>query len=183
LGTPDAPRRLTILAETLDGRSLLGHPWEQLPPEAFEDVARRLRVATVVVPSADARRARFLGAAYVPGRQAAGFTLFERRERPWPRVERITHRRYRILASPTGGVWISTGIPAYPLWRVKSARGSLETRADAWGLLELRLPIDVFEAELVYSEGSLEWLSLGLSALALALWAIWARRARQTSGS
>src|SRR5262249_7001813 len=132
-------------------------------------------------PSSEARRARFLVPTYAAGRQAAGFTLYERRDRPWARIEPITHRRYRILASATGGVWIPTGIPAYPLWRVKSARGSLETRADAWGLLELRLPIDVFEAELVYAEGALEWASLGLSVLSLVSWVVWARRGSRTT--
>ena len=61
-------------------------------------------------------------------------------------------------------MWIPTGIPAYPLWRVKSATGRLETRVDDWGLLEFRVPVDLFEAELVYTEGWLEWTALGLSA-------------------
>jgi len=180
-GAPVRPPRLTTLVEQLDDRLLLGQPWERLPAETFDAFARRLRIATVVVPTQESRRVRFLGTAYAPGRQAAGFTLYERRDRPWARVERITHRRYRVLAAPTGGVWIPTGIPAYPLWRVKSARGPLETRADAWGLLELRLPIDVFEAELVYSEGALEWGSLGLSAAALVWWLRWARRSRKVT--
>ena len=175
-GTPVPPPRLTTLVEQLDGQRLLGEPWERLSVDAFEEFARRLRIATVVVPQADARRARFLDGAYAPARQVAGFTIYERRDRPWPRVERITHRRYRVLATATGGLWIPTGVAAYPLWRVKSARGDLETRTDSWGLLELRLPLDVFEAELVYSEGPLEWASLVLSVLALGAWVVWARR-------
>ncbi|MGH7359460.1 MAG: hypothetical protein ACREJR_11665, partial [Candidatus Rokuibacteriota bacterium] len=126
-------------------------------------------------------RARFLGLAYVPVRAAAGFTLFERRDRPWPRIERITSRRYRVIVSPTGGVWIPTGIPAYPSWQVKSAAGRLDTRVDDWGFLEFRVPVDLFEAELVYSEGWLEWTALGLSLLGAGGWLAWALRAKTPS--
>jgi hypothetical protein len=168
------PARLETLAERLDGRRLLGEPWERLSPATFEHFARRLRVGTVAVPVGDLPRARFLGPAYVPFAEAAGFVLLERRDRPWPRVERITTRRYRVLVSPTGGVWIPTGIPAYPLWQVKSAAGRLEIRVDDWGLLEFRVPVDLFEAELVYAEGWLEWGALLASALGAGLWAAWA---------
>jgi hypothetical protein len=139
-GQAALPARLPVLAEQLDGQRLLGEPWERLSPAAFDRFARRLRIGTVVVPTGDATRARFLGPDYALTGEAAGFVLFERRERPWPRVERITSRRYRVLVSPTGGVWIPTGVAAYPLWQVKSAAGRLETRADDWGLLELRVP-------------------------------------------
>jgi hypothetical protein len=176
-GQATPPARIVTLAERLDGRLLLGEPWERLSPAAFDRFARRLRVGTVVVPARDAARARFLGPAYAPAGEAAGFALFERRDRPWPRVERITWRRYRVLVSPTGGVWIPTGIPAYPLWRVKSATGRLETRVDDWGLLELRVPVDLFEAELVYSEGWLEWTALVLSVVGAGAWIAWAVRA------
>ncbi len=175
-GRSAVPRRLETLAERLDGRRLLGEPWEELSPGAFERFARRLRIGTVVVPAAEAGRARFLGPAYALAGEAAGFAVFDRRDRPWPRVERITSRRYRVLVSPTGGVWIPTGIPAYPLWRVKSAAGRLETRADDWGLLEFRVPIDLFEAELTYAEGWLEWTSLLLSVAGLGAWLRWAAR-------
>jgi hypothetical protein len=175
------PARLLTLAERLDGKSLLGEPWEQLSAATFDRFARRLRVATVVVPSSDAPRARFLGPVYAKVGDAAGFALFERRDRPWPRVERITSRRYRVLVSPTGGVWIPTGIPAYPLWQVKSAAGRLETRVDDWGLLEFRVPVDLFEAELVYAEGWLEWTALALSLLGGTAWLAWILRARGTS--
>jgi hypothetical protein len=177
-GRPIPPARNDTLVEKLDGRTLLGQPWESLPADAFDAFARRLRVATVVVPTDAVPRARFLGSEYVRGRDAAGFTLFERRDRPWPRVERITRRRYRVLISPTGGVWIPTGILAYPLWTVKSSHGVLETRADPWGLLEFRVPVDVFEAELVYSEGWLEWTSLALSIGGGLVWLGWAWRGR-----
>jgi hypothetical protein len=75
-------------------------------------------------------------------------------------------------------VWISTGIPAYPLWQVKSAAGRLETRVDDWGLLEFRVPVDLFEAELVYAEGGLEWTGLLLSLAGASAWFVWALRAR-----
>jgi hypothetical protein len=177
-GQATLPRRLSTLAERLDGQRLLGEPWERLPAATFERFARRLRIATVLVPSGDAARARFLGPTYAPVGEAAGFTLLERRDLPWPRFERITWRRYRVLVSPTGGVWIPTGIPAYPLWQVKSAAGRLETRVDDWGLLEFRVPVDLFEAELVYAEGWLEWTALGLSGLGAIAWLGWALRAR-----
>ena len=72
---------------------------------------------------------------------------------------------------------------AAALARQTEAARALETRVDAWGCLELRLPLDVFEAELVYSEGPLEWASLLLSALALALWVVWARRPPPAGGA
>jgi hypothetical protein len=172
------PARLLTLAERLDGQRLLGEPWERLSTAAFDRFARRLRIGTVVVPARDAGRARFLAPDYALAGEAAGFALFERRDRPWPRVERITARRYRVLVSPTGGVWIPTGIPAYPLWQVKSAAGRLETRVDDWGLLELRVPVDLFEAELVYSEGWLEWTGLAVFVVAAVAWLVWVARAR-----
>jgi hypothetical protein len=175
------PARLVTLAEQLDGQRLLGEPWERLSGEAFDRFARRLRIGTVVVPSGDAARARFLGPSYAPAGEAAGFTLFARRDRPWPRVERITSRRYRVLVSPTGGVWIPTGIAGYPLWQVKSAAGRLETRVDDWGFLEFRVPVDLFEAELVYSEGWLEWSALILFAIGAGAWLVWAVRPRAPS--
>jgi hypothetical protein len=175
-GQATPPARLVTLAEQLDGQRLLGEPWERLSGEVFDRFARRLRIGTVVVPSGDAARARFLGPSYAPAGEAAGFTLFERRDRPWPRVERITSRRYRVLVSPTGGVWIPTGIAAYPLWQVKSAAGRLETRVDDWGFLEFRVPVDLFEAELVYSEGWLEWSALILFAISAGAWLVWAVR-------
>lgn len=177
-GTPAAPGRMEVLAEQLDGRRVLGEPLERLSPQAFEAFARRLRIRTVVVPASDVERVGFLRERYEPRHRAAGFTVFERHDRPWPQVERITHRRYRILVSPTGGVWIPTGIPAYPLWRAKSRQGPLETRADLWGLLEFRVPLDLWEAELVYAEGLLEWAALGLTLVGLAGWSGWAWRGR-----
>jgi hypothetical protein len=177
-GQAVAPRRLLTLAEQLDGQRLLGEPWERLSMAAFDRFSRRLRIGTVVVPSSDAARARFLGPDYALAGEAAGFALFERRDRPWPRVERITSRRFRVLVSPTGGVWIPTGIAAYPLWQVKSAAGRLETRIDDWGLLELRVPVDLFEAELAYGEGWLEWTALAISAVTGIAWLVWAARAR-----
>jgi hypothetical protein len=175
------PERLDTLVERLDGKTLLGQPWESLTPQRFEIFARRLRVATVVLPAADVRRARFLDERYALAHELAGLAVFERRtgaDPPWPRVERITHRRFRVLVSPAGGVRIPTGIPAYPLWEVKSARGPLPTQTDAWGLMEFRVPLDVFEAELVYREGWLEWLSLGLTLAGGAGWLRWAARSR-----
>jgi hypothetical protein len=172
------PDRLLTLTERLDGQRLLGEPWERLPAGTFDQFARRLRIGTVVVPTGDAARARFLSPQYAPRGQAAGYTLFERHERPWPRVERITWRRYRIFVSPTGGVWIPTGIPAYPLWQVKSAAGRLETRVDDWGLLEFRVPVDLFEAELAYAEGWLEWSGVALFTAGAGAWLAWAIRGR-----
>ncbi|MGH7318684.1 MAG: hypothetical protein ACRELA_03530 [Candidatus Rokuibacteriota bacterium] len=172
------PARLLTLAERLDGQRLLGEPWARLSAASFDRFTRKLRIGTVVVPAADTSRARFLGPDYAPVGEAAGFVLFERRDRPWPRVERITWRRYRVLVSPTGGVWIPTGIAAYPLWQVKSAAGRLETRVDDWGLLEFRVPVDLFEAELVYAEGWLEWSALALFAIGAGGWLVWATRAR-----
>jgi hypothetical protein len=167
-----------VLAEELDGRRFLGRPWEALDPATFDAFARRLRVATVAVPSADAGRVRFLGGLYAPGPEVAGFTLFERRERPWPLVERIDHRRLRVALTPEHGIWIPTGVTAYPLWEVKSRAGPLETRADGWGLLEFRVPIDVFEAELVYREGWAEWAGAAVTLASGAGWLAWALRAR-----
>lgn len=177
-GSPTPPARIETLVEELDSRQILGQPWERLTAEGFEAFARRLRVATVVVPATEAGRARFLDERYVRADLVAGFAVFERRDRPWPRVERITHRRYRVLIEPTGGVWIPTGIPAYPLWQAKSRQGTLDTRVDPWGLLEFRVPLDVFEAELFYSEGWLEWSGLTFTLLGGVAWVVWSWRGR-----
>jgi hypothetical protein len=177
-GAATPPPRIATLAEQLDGQTILGQPPDRLSPDTFEAFARRLRVATVVVPAGDAVRARFLADRYERRQTAAGFVVFERRDRPWPQLERITHRRYRVLVPATGGVWIPTGIPAYPLWRAKSRQGALETRTDAWGLLEFRVPLDLWEAELVYAEGLLEWSALGLTLTGVLAWAGWAWRSR-----
>jgi hypothetical protein len=182
-GQATPPPRILTLVERLDGQRLLGEPWDRLSPASFERFARKLRIGTVVAPAGRAGRPRFLGPEYALAGEAAGFTLFERRDRPWPRVERITSRRYRVLLSPTGGVWIPTGIAAYPLWRVKSATGRLETRVDDWGILELRVPVDLFEAELVYSEGWLEWSALTLFAVGAGAWLAWAVRGRAPAPS
>jgi hypothetical protein len=175
-GQATPPPRILTLAEKLDGQRLLGEPWERLSTAAFDRFARRLRIGTVVVPSSEAGRTRFLGPDYALVGEAAGFAVFERRDRPWPRVERINSRRYRVLVSPTGGVWVPTGIAAYPLWTVKSAAGRLETRVDDWGLLELRVPVDLFEAELVYAEGWLEWTAVVIFGAAALAWLVWAAR-------
>src|SRR5262249_4413746 len=177
------PPRIEFLVEQLDGQRLLGQPLAQLSPDAFEAFARRLRIATVAVPAPLAVQAPFLAERYAVGPTVAGFTLFERRDRPWPQVERITHRRYRVLVPPTGGVWVPTGIAAYPLWQAKSGHGRLETRADAWGLLEFRVPLDVFEAELVYAEGVLEWAGLILTGIGAAAWPLWVWRRRDGPGT
>jgi hypothetical protein len=169
-GSASRPPRIETLVERLDRQTLLGEQWPALGADRFEAFARRLRIATVVVPASAGASLDFLRPAYEPTDQRAGFAIFERRDRPWARVERITHRRYRVLASAAGGVWIPTGIAAYPLWHAKSANGALPTRADEWGLLEVQLPVDVFEAELVYDEGWLEWIALGLSLAAVVAW-------------
>ena len=75
-------------------------------------------------------------------------------------------------------MWIPTGIPAYPLWQVKSAAGRLETRVDDWGLLEFRVPVDLFEAELAYAEGWLEWSGVALFTAGAGAWLVWAIRGR-----
>jgi hypothetical protein len=173
-GAPAPPAPITTLVERLDGQRLLGQPLERLSADTFEPFARRLRIATVVVPAADAGRVPFLADRYTVKTMAAGFAVFERRDRPWPVIERISHRRYRVFVSPAGGVWIPTGFSAYPLWQAKGRPGRLETREDAWGLLEFRVPLDLFEAELVYSEGLLEWLALGITLVAIVGAAVWA---------
>jgi hypothetical protein len=173
-GEPSPPARITTLVERLDGQRLLGQPLERLSADTFEPFARRLRIATVVVPAADAGRVPFLAERYTVKTTAAGFAVFERRDRPWPVIERISHRRYRVFISPAGGVWIPTGFAAYPLWQAKGRPGRLETRVDAWGLLEFRVPLDLFEAELVYAEGPVEWLALGITLVAIVGAAVWA---------
>jgi hypothetical protein len=49
---------------------------------------------------------------------------------------------------------------------------------DKWGLLEFRVPVDLFEAELVYAEGWLEWSALTLFIIGAGVWLVWAVRAR-----
>ena len=49
---------------------------------------------------------------------------------------------------------------------------------DDWGFLEFRVPVDLFEAELVYAEGWLEWTALILSLVGAIAWLAWSLRAR-----
>ena len=173
------PARLLTLAERLDGQRLLGEPWERLPAATFDRFARRLRIGTVVVPTADVTPRPLPRPDYAPSRpgggvhplRAARATLAARRADhlatlPRPRLP----DRRRVDSRPA--------IPAYPLWHVKSAAGRLETRVDDWGLLEFRVPVDLFEAELAYAEGWLEWTAVALFAAGAGGWLVWAVRGR-----
>ena len=123
--------------------------------------------------------------------------LFERRDRPWPRVERITSRRYRVLVSPTGGRLDPDRHRGLSAMAGQERGGAASRRgSDDWGLLEFRVPVDLFEAELVYARRLARVDRAGaLCDRAARAWLAWASRAgapaagagregpRQTRGS
>jgi len=166
-----ATRPLTLLAEQRDGQTLFGRPLEQLDPETFNRLARRLGISMVVALEEDARRSKFLtGNHEFEKRSRVGsFNLFIAGE---PRSELIATgpQRWRVdvpPAHPAG--WLSAPIAYSPLWVARTGAARLGVRPDDLGLLEVELPPGTVSVELEHRAGVAEWVGIGLSLLSLAL--------------
>jgi hypothetical protein len=169
-----ASRPLTLLAEQRDGRTLFGRPLEQLDPETFNRLARRLGVSTVVALEEDARRSMFLtGNQEFERRSRIGsFNVFSAGE---PRHEpaAVGPQRWRVDVPPARGPgWLPVPIAYSPLWVARTGEARLRVRRDDVGLLEVELPPGTASVELEHRPGVAEWAGVGLSLLSLAVLAL-----------
>jgi hypothetical protein len=168
------------LVETLDGRRLFGEPIERLSADAFEPLALRLRISSVVALADDRGRLRFVEEhpAFGPPRSVGPFVLFSRTA-PLATPEPVGPRRLRLWLEESHGEWVPAGFAFYPLWRAEGPAGPLPLRRDPWGLTEIKAPAGRnLRIDLTYREGPWEWAGLIVSSAALLLWAAaaWARR-------
>jgi hypothetical protein len=177
---PGARGPVTVLAEERDGRTLFGEALERLTPDVFERLAEALRVSAVVSLDEDAGRLAFLtdGGRWVPFRQAGPFRVWAAvtpRALPAP----VARGRWRVEAGPHPGGWLAAGVAYSPLFEARRDTERLPTRADALGMLEVRVPAGAeVVLELSYGPGALEWAGIGLTGAALLGAGILARRAR-----
>ena len=176
-----ANRPLTLLAEQRDGRTLFGRPLEQLHPETFNRLARRLGVSIVVALEDDVGRSTFLNENHEFERRSriGPFSVFIAGE---PRREATVAgpQRWRIdvtLARAPG--WLPVPIAYSPLWVARTGEARLGVRPDDLGLLEVELPPGTASVELEHRPGVAEWAGVGLSLLSLAILALAAIRRRR----
>ena len=176
-----ANRPLTLLAEQRDGRTLFGRPLEQLHPETFNRLARRLGVSIVVALEDDVGRSTFLHENHEFERRSriGPFSVFIAGE---PRREATVAgpQRWRIdvtLARAPG--WLPVPIAYSPLWVARTGEARLGVRPDDLGLLEVELPPGTASVELEHRPGVAEWAGVGLSLLSLAILALAAIRRRR----
>ena len=165
-------RPIRHLVERLDGDTLFGKPLEALTPEAFDPLASRLRISTVVALEEDRGRLPFVEAnpLFHPPDQIGPFLIYAAREgRRMP--EAVSRRRWRATLGEGHDGWAPAGIAYYPLWRAVTPSEPLAVRADALGMLEVKLPPGrTGQVDLVYGEGLWEWLGIVLSSLGLIVW-------------
>ncbi len=167
-------RPLTLLAEQRDGRSLFGRPLEQLDPDAFNRLAGRLGVSTVVALEEDARRSPFLTENPKLERRSriGSFNVFITGE---PRSEPTAAgpQRWRVdVPTAQAPGWLPVPIAYSPLWIARTGGTRLGVRADDLGLLEVELPPGATSVELEHRPGVAEWAGVGLSLLSLAVLAL-----------
>jgi hypothetical protein len=166
-----ANRPLTLLAEQRDGRTLFGRPLEQLDPETFNRLARRLGISTVVALEEDVGRSRFLNENQEFERRSriGSFNVFTAGE---PRSEPIAigPQRWRVDVPPARVPgWLPVPIAYSPLWVARTGEARLGVRADDLGLLEVEVSPGAASVELEHRPGVAEWAGVGLSLLSLAV--------------
>jgi hypothetical protein len=166
-----ANRPLTLLAEQRDGRTLFGRPLEQLDPETFNHLARRLGISTVIALDEDVGRSMFLNENQEFERRSriGSFNIFVTREsRSEPTA--IGPQRWRVDVPPARAPgWLPVPIAYSPLWVARTGQARLGVRPDDLGLLEVELPPGAASVELEHRPGVVEWAGVGLSVLSLAV--------------
>ena len=176
-----AHRPLTLLAEQRDGQTLFGRPLEALPPEAFNDLARRLGIGLVVALEEDVGRARFLteNQSIRSVSRIGSFRLFAMADGAAEPVP-IGAQRWRVSPLTAAPGWVSVPIAYSPLWVARAGGAPLAVRRDERGLLEVELATPGSPLELEHRAGAAEGagiaLSLGAVLLLAARWR-WAPRA------
>jgi hypothetical protein len=174
-------RAITHLAEEGDGLALFGRPLAELGAGAFDRLAGRLRVSSVVALDEDQGHLGFVAAnpGFVGPSRIGPFLVFVSRDsRPTPASSGPQRWRLSIPAHEAG--WVPTGMAYSPLWQCRDDGRLLPMRRDALGLLEVNVPAGGATAiDLAHVPGNPERTGLalsGLSGLALVL-VRWRRRA------
>lgn len=167
---------ITALAEQHDGVGLFGRAFADLPAAAFDDIAERLGISSVLVFDEDlaARDAMAGNRALAPRPSSPPFALYVRRAAvPIPREVAPGHWRVSLHGSP--GDWVSARLAYYPLWAAEQGGQRLAVREGRHGELEVRLAAAAQPVELTYRAGGPERAGLVISAAALAVWLAWVR--------
>ncbi|HKC07720.1 MAG TPA: hypothetical protein VKJ67_12655 [Methylomirabilota bacterium] len=174
-----SPRPLTMLAEQRDGQSLFGRPLEALPPETFNQLARRLGIGLVVALEEDEGKAGFLteNLSVRSLSRIGSFRLFAFEDgvaEPVPSGA----QRWRVSVAGAAPGWVALPIAYSPLWIARADGAALGIRRDEQGLLEVALLAPGSSVELEHRPGIAEWAGVALSLAAIiALLATWWRRA------
>jgi len=162
-------RPLTLLAEQRDGQTLYGRPLAALDAAAFDGLAARLAVSTVVMPEEDAGVARFLvGNASLRRLAHVGGLLVYVFDTPRAEPVPAGFQRWRVSLPPDGGGRVSLPIAYSPLWVAHVGDRAVPLRRDDLGLVEAAPPPGAAALELEHRAGAAEWGGVGASLLAVA---------------
>ncbi len=177
-GSP-ANRAITRLAEARDGLTLFGRPLAELGAGAFNPLADRLRVSSVVALDEDQGRLGFVAdnPSFAGPSRIGPFLIFVSRH-PRPTPAPSGPQLWRLAIPAHGEGWVPTGMAYSPLWQCRSDGGLLPVRRDALGLLEVHLPAGgATVIDLAHVPGTAERAGLALSGVSgLALFLAWLRR-------
>jgi hypothetical protein len=177
-GSP-ANRAITHLAEERDGLTLFGRPLAELSAGAFNRMAERLRVSSVVALEEDQGHLGFVAdnPAFTGPSRVGPFLVFTSVV-PRPIPAPSGPQRWRLAIPVHAAGWIPTGMAYSPLWRGRSDGRRLPIRRDDLGLLEVNLPAGgATVIDLAHVPGASEVGGLAVSGLsALALLVAWRRR-------
>jgi hypothetical protein len=172
-------RAITRLAEESDGLTLFGRPLTALGAPAFNQLAERLRVSSVVALDEDRDHLGFVaGNAMFAGPSRIGPFLLFTSVAPRPIPLPAGRQRWRLTIPFHGAGWISTGMAYSPLWRCRDDGRLLPIRRDDLGLLEVNVPAGgATVIDLAHVPGEFELAGLGLTSLScFALVVVWVRR-------
>ena len=172
-------RAITLLAEQRDGLALFGRPLAALTAAAFEQLADRLRVSSVVALDEDEGRLGFVTgnpAFSGPSRIGPFLVFVSRNARPTPTP--AGPQRWRLAIPVHEAGWMPTGMAYSPLWQCRSDGHRLPIRRDDLGLLEVHVPAGAAGViDLAHVPGAPERAGLVLSGVSgLALGLVWLRR-------
>jgi hypothetical protein len=165
---------IRTLAERLDGRTILGRPFADIDPAAFDDATARLGVSTVLVLDEDlpARDLMIRSGAFEPRPAPPPFLIYARRgATPLPRE--VAPDRWQVSLEGRPGDWVSARQAYYPLWRAAQGGQALEAREGRRGELEIRLAESGRPVDLTYGPGWPEDAGVAASAGAALIWLAW----------